>query len=106
MDQDQLTKSDDSSEVSQLDLEGSLTIAEVSGLQETMLGMLNDGKAIKLSGGDVAQVDAAGLQLLAALMKEAVQRMTEVQWIEASAELRTAAAQLGLDSALQLDENV
>jgi len=106
MDQDQLTKSDDSSEVSQLDLEGSLTIAEVSGLQETMLGMLNDGKAIKLSGGDVAQVDAAGLQLLAALMKEAVQRMTEVQWIKASAELRTAATQLGLDSALQLDENV
>ncbi|MCB1881142.1 MAG: STAS domain-containing protein [Gammaproteobacteria bacterium] len=92
-----------SADALELDLEGSLTIAEVGGLQQVLLNMLNGTGSINLRGGEVNRVDGAGVQLLAALMKEAAQRRMQVHWIDSSTALRTAAAQLGLDRALGLD---
>lgn len=102
---DSLPEPDGNGCASELDLESSLTIAEVGGLYLTMLEMLNGVGAIKLRAEDVDRVDGAGMQLLAALIKEAAQRRVQVHWINASAALRTAAAQLGLVSAIGLDGN-
>ena len=90
----------------ELNLEDSLTIVEVGELHQVLLGMLNGVGTINLRGGEVIRVDGAGIQLLAALMKEAVQRQMQVRWVNSSTALRTAAAQLGLNRVLGLDEKV
>ena len=85
-----------------LDLASSLTIAEVSSLKKTILDLFRSASGVTLDGAEIEQVDGAGIQLLAAVMKEAGERQIEIRWSGASQQLRSAATQLGLDELLGL----
>ena len=88
-----------------IDLASSLTIAEVSSLKKTILDLFRSASGVTLDGSEIEQVDGAGIQLLAAVMKEAGERQIEIRWSGASQQLRSAATQLGLDELLGLAGN-
>jgi ABC-type transporter Mla MlaB component len=85
-----------------LDLGSSLTIAEAACLQKIMLNLFESVSVMSLNGSDIEQVDGAGIQLLAAFMKEAAERQIEVRWSGVSDRLWSAATQLGLADLLGL----
>jgi len=85
-----------------LDLESSLTISEAACLQRLMLNLFESASVVTLDGSGVEQVDGAGVQLLAAFMKEAAERQVEVRWSGVSDRLWSAATQLGLAEVLDL----
>lgn len=58
---------------------------------------------IVLDGSDVERVDAAGLQLLLAFVREAEARQAKWHWEAVPAVLSSAAHRLGLAQALQLE---
>ncbi len=87
-----------------LDLELSLTIAEVGEWHAKFLSQCDLGEPLILKGGDIETVDGAGLQLLAALMKEAAERQLMVTWLSASDQLKQATDSVGLIGALGLDD--
>ncbi len=80
----------------------SLTIVEAAELGSRLTGVFDSGAPVTLDGSQVEQVDGAGIQLLAALMKEAASRQVEIAWCACSAVVVEAAGQLGLDGLLQL----
>ncbi|VAX07714.1 hypothetical protein MNBD_GAMMA26-827 [hydrothermal vent metagenome] len=82
----------------------SLTIGEVADLQQRLMAVFNASGVIKLDGGDIQQTDGAGMQLLAAFVKEAVKMHVAFEWNNTSPALRDGAAQLGLAELLQLGE--
>jgi len=86
-----------------VDLEQSLTIAEVSEWHEKIMGLCDTEDQLSLKGGDLEIVDGAGLQLLAATMKEAAERHIVVTWFSVSDQLKRAAESVGLAAALGLD---
>lgn len=80
-----------------------LTIADATDVQQRMLELLRSGGGdIQLDGGSLAQVDGAGIQLLAALANEAKIRGLKFAWMGASESLVSAARQLGLETLLHL----
>jgi len=87
-----------------LRLDSCLTIAEVGPLAEQLAGVFDSGDSLVLDGSEIEQIDGAGVQLLAALMKEAAAQQTQVVWSGATTILRDAAAQLGLADLLQLNQ--
>lgn len=86
-----------------INLDSVLTIAEVSDWQEKMLAVIENNDVISLDGGNLEMIDGAGLQLLAALMKEATEQHVVVSWKAASDPLRQSAEAVGLVAALGLD---
>lgn len=86
-------------------LESSLTIVEAASMQQSMLNLFSSTFGVILDGSEVEQVDAAGIQLLAVIMKKAAERQIEIRWSGASDQLCSAAAQLGLDDLLSLAGN-
>jgi len=59
--------------------------------------------AKQIDGRDVDIVDGAGLQLLAAFVKDLIGKTVEVSWVGASDNLVRAARQFGVYNALGLD---
>lgn len=80
----------------------SLTIKDVGRLQDELKQALASSKGIALQAASVESVDAAGLQLLDALMQEARTRRVDVQWRDPSGVLVRGARTLGLADKLQL----
>lgn len=85
-----------------LALGSSLSIQDVALLLEKLRPALDLGGTLRLAAGEVEQVDAAGVQLLCAAVKDARAQNLDVQWDGVSERLRQAAAQLGLEQALAL----
>jgi anti-anti-sigma regulatory factor len=84
------------------DMGDSLTIAEVADSHRRLTELLASGGAITLDGGGIEGIDGAGLQLLAALMRDASGQGIEVNWSGASDALKAAADQVGLTDVLGL----
>lgn len=89
--------------VTEFDLGKTLTIAQVADWHYKLAGVFDLRESIFLEGGGIEKIDSAGLQLLAALMKEAEEVGVEVRWSAVSKPLRRNADQLGLRSILKLD---
>ena len=83
-------------------LNSSLTIAEVTGLKQAMLDLYKSSDLLTLDGSEIEHVDGAGVQLLAAFVKEAAERRIDIRWSGASERLQSAVLQLGLDMVLDL----
>jgi len=87
-----------------LELDSCLTIAEVGPLAEQLAGVFDSGGSLVLNGSEIEQIDGAGIQLLAVLMKEAAAQQAQVAWSGTTVVLREAAAQLGLAELLHLQQ--
>ena len=85
-----------------LHMESSLTIADVDHCYTRLSGRLERGTAVVIDGGDLETVDGAGLQLLAAFVKEVGEQQLPLRWARVSEPLQRAAGVLGLTSALRL----
>jgi len=81
-----------------------LTIADVGEWRNKITAVLDRAEPIHLSGGDLEQIDGAGIQFLVAVMQEAAAQGVEVNWAGVSDVLRSASEQLGLNGALHLGE--
>ncbi len=82
----------------------SLTIGEVGDYHEVLVRHLDGEAAVRIDGQALEVVDGAGMQLLLAFIKDAVGRSLTVNWIGASPRLLGSARQLGVSSAMQLDQ--
>jgi anti-anti-sigma regulatory factor len=82
----------------------SLVISSAIDWREKMAAAISGNDKVKLNGGEVERIDGVGLQLLVALMKEAVNSNATVSWDSASDVLIDGAAQLGLIEILGLDK--
>ena len=94
---------DATAELRELDLEESLTIADVSDVYRQAAEVFGGSRRIRLKADALEQVDGAGIQLLAAIMREATAQHVEIGWSGVSEALRGAAAQLGLEAVLHFD---
>ena len=81
-----------------------LGIEEVDGVHAQLIGLLDSGENVLLDAADIGVIDGAGMQLLAAFFKDAVDRQISVEWIGASDALKTAAKIIGLDGLLRLQQ--
>jgi len=87
-----------------INLGGSLVISEVEAWRTNLFTALQKGSDLVIDGGEIQQVDGAGMQLLAAFVLEAKRMHITFTWQGASPELCEASNQLGLTSLLQLNE--
>ena len=83
-------------------LPSSLTIAEIGELYPVLSERLQQGGDLSIDCSDVDVVDGAGLQLLAALNKSAVERQVTIHWHGATDVLLRAIAELGLGDLLEV----
>jgi len=79
-----------------------LDIASVDELKARLDALLGPGEPVELEAGQVGRVDASGLQLLAAWLRQARAAERCVRWGEVSAELRAAAELMDLTEYLTL----
>lgn len=79
-----------------VELPSSLTIADVGELHSTLVPKLQRVAPLFLDGKHVEVVDGAGLQLLASLVKTALEKGIEIRWQGASDGLLRAASQFGI----------
>lgn len=86
-----------------LDFGDTLVISNVQEWHQKIASVFDSADKIKLNGGSIEQIDGTGLQLVAAIIKEAAARNIEVTWSAVSETLRDSAAQLGLSTVLHLD---
>jgi anti-anti-sigma regulatory factor len=84
----------------------SLTIADVTNLNSEVATIFDSGNRVSIDGSEIEQVDGAGLQLLAVLVKEAAERQVEISWDGVSESLEQAAAQMGIADLLQFSQKV
>lgn len=84
-------------------LEASITIADVGDYHATLEQYLQKGSDIVIDGSQVESIDGAGLQLLAAFIKEVVSKSIPLKWQAASETLQRSAAQMGILTALHMD---
>ncbi|MFC1684333.1 lipid asymmetry maintenance protein MlaB [Pseudomonadota bacterium] len=98
------TPNNDATESNSFDLGESLTIMEVADIHQKLIELLDKGEAVALTANDVENIDGAGLQLLAAFVKDAGVRNLKVCWGEVSEMVREAAGEVGLVDALGLPE--
>jgi len=85
-------------------LPSSLTVADVGEWHAQVVAQLQSAGALTIDGTDVEMIDGAGLQLLAALFKEASTGRCTIAWKDASEVLVNGAGQLGLSAVLKLDQ--
>ncbi len=83
-----------------------LTIADVAEMYERLHEALDLGGELQLDASQLEQVDAAGMQLLCALMKSAKRQEVQVSWSGVSDRLCDAARQLGLETELALEQPI
>lgn len=83
-------------------LDAALDIAHASALKGALDADLSGATALRLDGEQVGRVDAAGLQLLLAFVRQCQTQGLELSWHAPSETLCDGAAGLGLAQALQL----
>jgi anti-anti-sigma regulatory factor len=83
-----------------LDLGATLTISRVAEMHAKMTALLGSSGSLTLQGGGIEQIDGAGLQLLAAMIKEAAETGVEIRWDGISNSLHQGARQLGMHEIL------
>ena len=76
------------------------TIRTINSLQTELAERLDDSGTVRIDGASVERVDTAGLQLLAAFVRDLQSELRDVEWIGCSDPLKKAAQALGLGSAL------
>jgi len=81
-------------------LEGSLGIAEAEAMHQRLSQILDAHVDITIQSEDLSRVDAAGVQLMYAFVKEAKSRSITVKWASVSDALEEAATMLGLHDGL------
>jgi ABC-type transporter Mla MlaB component len=82
-----------------------LTIADVGDLYARLLALVADGKSISFDCSKVERIDAAALQMILAVTKEAISQSNTVEFIEPSQTFLSNVAVLGLASKLNIAEN-
>lgn len=84
-------------------LPAELTICSAAQTRESWLGMLaSDAEGpLRVQGGDVDDIDAAGLQLLVSLRRTLAARQRALHLLEPSEVLRAACARAGLSELLE-----
>ena len=87
-------------EQGEINLSSSFTIMEVGEWHPKLSACCEAGGPVVLNGGELDQIDGAGIQLLAAFVKEMVHLQLEVSWSDVSESLKEAADVLGLREAL------
>jgi len=90
---------DDDTEVvvsGDLILQGQLCIADAEAMHLRLSKLLHAQVDISINSEALSRVDAAGIQLLYALVKEAKKRAVAVVWLSVSPALQEAADTLGL----------
>ena len=78
------------------------TIRTITALQSELAERLDDSGSVQIDATAVDRVDTAGLQLLAAFVRDLRAEMRTVEWVGCSDALRKTAAALGLEAALCL----
>jgi len=81
-------------------LEGSLGIAEVESMHQSLSQILDAHVDVTIQSEDLSRVDAAGVQLIYAFVKEAKSRSISVKWASLSETLVETATMLGLHDGL------
>jgi phospholipid transport system transporter-binding protein len=81
---------------------GSTTLRDVTAFQAELAERLDDSGVVQIDASAVERIDTAGLQLLAAFVRDLRTDARLVEWTDCSAALRRAAHSLGLTSALDL----
>jgi len=81
-------------------LTGSLGIAEAEAMHQQFSAILDAQVDISINADDLSRVDAAGVQLLYALVKEAKSHSINISWASASDALKDAATTLGLSEGM------
>ena len=77
-----------------------LSIPDVAEVLERFRSSMDMGGALKINGAELEQLDAAGIQLICAAVKDARSQSVEVVWEGVSDRLRASATLLGLASDL------
>ena len=77
-------------------LEGALGIAEAEAMHQQLSAILDAGVDISITSKNLSRVDAAGVQLLYAFVKEAKVRSLALTWESVSDALMEAVTVLGL----------
>jgi anti-anti-sigma regulatory factor len=96
------TEAEQGSVAAGFDLGEVLTIVEVAEMHQQLIQLLDAGGGVELNAADTENIDGAGLQLLAAFIKDAKNRGVPVSWGKSSDVVREAAGQVGLTEALGL----
>jgi len=78
------------------------TIRTINSLQTELAERLDESGNVQIDGTAVDRIDTAGLQLLAAFVRELHAETRAVEWIGCSDALKKAAQVLGLGAALGL----
>jgi len=78
------------------------TIRTITSLQTELAERLDESGTVQIDGTAVDRVDTAGLQLLAAFVRDLRAEMRGVEWVGCSDALKKAAQALGLGAALGL----
>jgi ABC-type transporter Mla MlaB component len=81
---------------------GSPTIRTINSLQTELAERLDESGNVQIDGTAVDRVDTAGLQLLAAFVRELQSEARSVEWLGCCIGLQRAATALGLAQALSL----
>ena len=96
------TVADDVAAADVIDLGDSLTIRDVGELHGRLCAALDLGGDLRIDAGALEQVDAAGIQLLCALARDARNQGFELQWQGVSDRLAAGVRQLGLEAELSV----
>lgn len=78
------------------------TIADAGSLKSGLARLLDDSDSVTLDIGAVRRIDTAGLQVIAAFVRERESHGRKVQWRGSAPALSTAAQLLGLTALLGL----
>ena len=89
---------------SSVTLPADCTIAQTAAVKSRLAPLLGRASAITLDGNAVRRVDSAGLQLLAAFVRERRASGRSVAWRDVSPVFSAAATLLGLNAVLELTE--
>jgi len=94
-------------EVGKLDitLADTLDIATVRNLHAELKAVLDDGAPVSLNGSEVARIDTAALQVLAAMFVYADGQQRKLELHSPSGTLAQSAALLGIDEHIGLKAN-
>jgi phospholipid transport system transporter-binding protein len=82
------------------------TIRTINSLQAELAERLDESGHVQIDGTAVDRVDTAGLQLLAAFVRDVRAEQRAVEWVGCSDALRKAATALGLEATLCLPGTV
>ena len=88
---------------SALQFAASLTIGDVGDFYEVCHQALDDSGPFILDAEAVEVIDGAGIQMIAACVKEAIEQGREVRWQSTSEALVRAARIMGVDESLSLN---